>query len=429
MPVTLDEWLEMLENRRPEHQVLFGTDRIAQVLPLLTSGKPVAKKVITVAGTNGKGSTVAFLESMLSQTKLNYGATCSPHLFSYNERIRINGDPVSDELICASFERIEKFRQDTFISFFEFFALASFDIFAQSNLDVVVLEIGLGGRLDAMNVIDPDVAVITTVDFDHQEWLGNTIEEIAAEKAGIIRPEIPVIYGDSPVPTSIQKKISSQQAMPFYRNKHFSAQLRSATWDFHGLDLQMKSRIITDIPVSTLPLTSALCAVEAIIMSGVEISDTAIIEGVANTRLCGRNQNITLTNKRGKKVALRLDVAHNPQATKHLAAILKDNPCKGKRIALVAIKEGKDYASTLSPLLPLIDQWKVSTIDYKSIALSGEILYEWLQNHHKQSTLFPSIEKAVKTSVDTMNSDDELVVLGSFHTVQEVLKVYGLDHF
>lgn len=420
LSLTLDEWLSKLEKRLPEYRMLLGTKRISSVFFRLIGDKKVANKVITVAGTNGKGSTVAFLEHILQSSGLSFGATCSPHLFQYNERIRVNGKPVSDEVICASFSRIEEMRGDTFLSFFEFSALAAFDIFSQLSLDVVVLEIGLGGRLDAMNIIDPDVAVITTVDFDHQQWLGDTIEEIAAEKAGIFRSGKPAIYGESNVPESVRMAAKELGLPLFVRDQQFQAIEEEDSWVFRGVSSSRDTVVLKDLPKTHLPFTSAVCAVQSVSLLGLDIVPEHIRAGLSSAWLYGRNHCLQIANIQGEVVTVRFDVAHNPQAGNNLSNILKSEICRGRRIAFVAMLAEKDFRGTLMPLKGCFDVWHVASVAYTPRALDGVILQQWLADQGIKAQCHPTINHAVVDIFNGLKSGDELVVFGSFHTVEEV---------
>ena len=422
LPATLHAWLEFLEARRPEHEPVPGTERMLQVLPALTGGRKIGRQVVAVAGTNGKGSTVAFLEAMLVAAGVSCGATTSPHLFHYNERIRINCRPVPEEEICRSFTRIEQLRRGVFISYFEFGALAAFDIFAQHSPDVVLLEVGLGGRLDAMNAVDADIGVITTVSLDHQKWLGDTVEVIAGEKAGIYRAGRPAIFGDVPLPASVRDIVSALPAVPYYRDEHFHATYQtSGCWTFSG---QSASSEIKDLPPSHLPFTSAVCAVQAALLLQPSLPHSAIRAGLARANLPGRNQRVMLREPgtdRASGVTVHLDVAHNPQAAMALAGTLQNIPCTGRRIALIAVVADKDFAGILEALTGVTSRWIVTTIGYQLRALDGKLLYDWLAAREYDVCVEPDIPAALANALQQLEPGDELVVAGSFHTVAETV--------
>ena len=422
---SLSTWLAALEERQPEHCMVFGEkalDNFRSVVKDIIGSDVIAKKVITVAGTNGKGSTVAFLENILKNTGLRYGATYSPHLMSYGERIRINGQNAADEEICEAFNQIEKVRSGRHVSFFEFTALAAFYLFAKSNLDIAILEIGMGGRLDAMNVMDPDIAVITTIGLDHQEYLGDTIEKIAYEKAGIIRANKPVIYGDYLVPKSIVFRANALNAIKFFRGEQFHIKGDERCWEFTGKQQDLKS-VHLEMQKTQLPLTSAACAVQtALLLKCDQISHSDIIQGIESTELAGRNQIFSVSISPKKKITVRCDVAHNAQAVHYLTKLLGMHPCKGRRVALVCMLQGKDVKSALSQAIHgIFDCWYISTVSYKQRALPGSCVTAVLNALEEKNVFcFATIPETLDILFGVLNDDDELVVFGSFYTVSEV---------
>ncbi|MCY4177477.1 MAG: Mur ligase family protein, partial [Endozoicomonadaceae bacterium] len=419
----LNQWLTDLENRRPEHDMLLGTDRMKKVLPAVIGTKKIAKKIITITGTNGKGSTVALLEQMLKETGVRYGTTTSPHMFKINERICINGHCASDATICAAFEKIEQKRGDVFLSYFEFIAMTAFDIFAQYDLDVAVLEIGLGGRLDAINAIDPDIAIITTVDLDHQSSLGDTIEQIAAEKAGIYRPGIPALYGDTPIPQSVSKKVQETGAQAFFRNQEFMIKENKDSWIFQGKDYSDNAITLENLPKPSLAFTSAICMVQTALLLGPFVNYQHIIAGLQKTKLFGRNFCKTVTTPTNATVNIRFDIAHNPQAARNFAGILSELPVKGQRIALFAMAQEKDFKQTLEPLIAHFDQWHVATIAYKPRALKGQYIYDWLKNQVSSVICHDTLPEAASVIISQLKTGDELVVFGSHYTVSETFNI------
>ncbi|KKK73791.1 hypothetical protein LCGC14_2890280, partial [marine sediment metagenome] len=297
---SLSEWLSLLEARHPT-EIEFGLDRIGRVaVQLGLSHSMPGKKVITVAGTNGKGSCVAALESILLAAGYRVGSYTSPHFIDYNERICLNGQSVSDQTICAAFERIESVCGDTSLTYFEFGTLAALLIMDQAELDIVVLEVGLGGRLDAVNLIDADIAIVTSLALDHQDWLGDDLNQIAAEKAAISRSGRPLIYGDvTPVPGLLVA----------------AGEIGAQLW-LNGRDFSLSE--VNEASNTSLPQNSVACAVQAVKLLDLRIADTIIEQGLQAVNLLGRFQQIDLEG-----VRLILDVAHNPQATELLAQRLR----------------------------------------------------------------------------------------------------------
>ena len=435
LPQLLNEWLDLLESRHPT-EIEFGLDRIGRVatqlglLPLDPLGshfistkqigakqratKPIAKKVITVAGTNGKGSCVAAIDSILRKAGYRVGTYTSPHLIDYNERICIDGAPVDDESICAAFEKIESARGDTSLSYFEFGTLAAFLVMAEHDLDVAILEVGLGGRLDAVNLIDSDVAVVTSIALDHQDWLGDDLNLIAAEKAAVGREGKPLIYGDeTPIPGLLQT--ANQMKVKLLLNgPDFSL-------DQFGLAFDV-------INETHLPPISIVCALQAAtLLNGLllnsKLSTATMEKGLSEVRLQGRFQQLDVYG-----VKLILDVAHNPQAAGLLADRL--HSLSGQVIAVAGMMKDKDIDGILEPMLPLVKSWyfcdipgqeraeraqNIILLMYNTKLLEGSLISDILVAEEKSPV------SAVKKALAAAKKGDTVVVFGSFFTVGPVL--------
>ena len=266
---TLSDWLAWQETLNPA-EIDLGLDRIRSVANQLHLAPPVGR-VVTIAGTNGKGSTASTIEALLRAGGLRTGLYTSPHLVRYNERVSVAGRPVNDEQLVEAFEAIEAVRGETPLTFFEYGTLAAMLIFSEQECDAWVLEIGLGGRLDAVNLIDPDVSVITTVDLDHQDWLGDTVEAIAAEKAGIMRPHKPVFYGDQPVPEAVKDRASDLGARLYMADSDFHAEQKAAGWDWQGSVTELE-----DLP---LPVTGGTAQIrnQSLALAAVECLDPRLL--------------------------------------------------------------------------------------------------------------------------------------------------------
>ncbi len=421
---SLASWLAFLEARRPEHQMMLGLDRADTVarklLPpdFFTPQRSV--RVITVAGTNGKGSTIAYLSAILKAAGVRAGAWTSPHLLDYNERIRINCEMVSDPAICTAFTRIEELRGDTFLSYYEFGFLAALDIFIQGKVDVILLEVGLGGRLDAVNIVDADASVVTTVDLDHQDWLGGTIELIAREKAGIFRSGRPAICGETQPASTLIDYINEIQAVELRNGTAFSLVQVDGEMLFSGKCEGCQPREIKHLPVPSLPLTSAACALQALVWVFPELTDQQIREGFAKAALAGRCQRMTFTNNRGNRVSVILDVAHNPQAARYLADQVRVFGAD-KTTAVLGMLNDKDMQGVVEPLASSFRHWHVASVSYKARARSGEELSVELARHGQSATCHGSVPQALSTALEQAGEGETLVVLGSFHTVAESL--------
>ena len=451
---TLQDWLSWQETLHPS-EIDLGLERVKQALqtllpPFLEKGhENIPFTVITVAGTNGKGSTVAMLESILDEAGYRVGSYTSPHLLHYNERIKINREPVSEQSLCQAFERVNKARGDISLTYFEFGTLAAIDLFHSCQCDVVVLEVGLGGRLDAVNVLDPDVALITTVDIDHQDWLGSDRNTIALEKAGIYRNDTPAIYGDVNLPESIQKKVV-QQELEFYqfsqdyqfelRSQEFSGthQQGSEQWDWRPIFNNKNVKTRDFVPRYNLPLPQLKGAVQlknaANVIMVLEllkhthpVSQAEIKRGLLNTTLNGRFQVVST------EPLIILDVAHNVQAVQILKLSLEQLAVPGKVHVITGMLKDKEVYKVLSVLEPLIDTWRIIELQSPRAMPAEEIkqlLYD--QNVNEENIhCFADFGQAYQdfSRYNTMAGQMEtLLVFGSFFTVSDALHSLQPEH-
>ena len=411
----LNDWLHWLETTRPETNIELGLTRIHKVLDNARLLKP-APFVITVAGTNGKGSTVALLESILTGAGYTVGAYTSPHIHRFNERIRINEVEVSDQSLCEAFCDIDRQRKDTWLSYFEFAVAVAAYCFKQADVEIAIMEVGLGGRLDATNAIDPDLSIITTVDLDHQDWLGDTIEEIAREKAGIMRPGVPAIYGDSSVPESIIEQAIAVEAPLYRRGLEFDIAVEKTNWSWQGKDWQGVEQRIQKLPVSQLVIDNAATVVQAVKLLPYPVSYDQLSEGIARARLSGRYTKVVVENKNNDPVEVVFDVAHNPQAARKLRERLEQDPVPGKTRALIAMYRDKDYNSVVGILAPIIDEWYVSEFDSpRALAMSD------LKDVVKDCGGSVGDNTPMTDIIDCSSSIDRLLIVGSFQTVSMFL--------
>ncbi|WP_196221315.1 bifunctional folylpolyglutamate synthase/dihydrofolate synthase [Sansalvadorimonas verongulae] len=424
LPDSLSSWLAFLESRRPEHEMELGLERAdrtaRRLLPASFYSDNRSVKVITVAGTNGKGSTVATVAAILKAAGIRAGAWTSPHLQVFNERIRIDGDMVADEAIADSFTRIETLRGDDFLSYFEFGALAALDIFLREKVDVILLEVGLGGRLDAVNIVDADVSIVTTVDLDHQAWLGDTVEKIAYEKAGVFRTDRPAICGEVEPAQSLLNHIKDIEAIEVRNGQAFTADICDETMAFTGRCANGQSRSLTLLPVPSLPLTSVTCALEAVCWLFPEMNEEAIRTGLGNAQLEGRCQKVQAVNGKGEPVTVMLDVAHNPQAARLLKKRIEqfNHP---KSLAVLGMLDDKDLKGVLEPLTGLFSHWYTGTVSYTLRARNSESLANELVVLGEAVTSLTSVPQALQTALEHAEANSTVVVLGSFHTVGESL--------
>lgn len=404
----LNHWLDYLETLHPK-AIDLGLDRARQVACALNLF-PFKPFVITVAGTNGKGSCVALLEAVLHAAGYTVGVYTSPHLFHYNERYRINTAQIDDVQLCAAFAAVETARQQDPLTSFEFATLAALLLFKQ--LDIVILEVGMGGRLDAVNIIDPDIAVITTIALDHVEWLGDTREQIGFEKAGIMRAHRPVVCGDFAPPRSISLQAQQCGAVLYCMQQDFAYQAESNHWSWWSADLRYDA-----LPFPKIELQNAATALKVLelLTPALRVTPTALIQGLTQVCLPGRFQVLHGSTQR------IFDVAHNVAAATWLATQLRLHPCQGKTRAVVAMLNDKDQKGTLAAVLPDIDNWYLAGL---SVARGGPA--EFLGN--ALTTLgvsvfdtYPSVALAYQAALAAAQPGDRVIVFGSFHTVAEAM--------
>ncbi|WP_107852537.1 bifunctional tetrahydrofolate synthase/dihydrofolate synthase [Oceanimonas marisflavi] len=398
---SLADWLTMLEGLNIAH-IELGLERMQRVagkLGLLS----LPSYVITVGGTNGKGTTCALLEAMLRAGGHSVGVYSSPHLLDYRERVRINGDFPAEQAFCDAFAAVEAARGDIALTYFEFGTLAALWLFRDAHPDVVLLEVGLGGRLDATNVVDSDQAVITTIALDHTDWLGSDREAIGFEKAGILRPGKPAVCGDPEPPASIAAQAGRLGTPVAFSGKDFHWQQQGDTWSFEGAGLALAG-----LPVPGLPLMNAATALATLAASPFALSADAIATGLREAKLAGRLQQLAPN--------LWVDVAHNPESAAYLASRLQANAGQGAIHAVVGMLKDKDIAATLAPLLPLVDHWYPASLGGPRGA-EGSVLAGLLDcNRH-----FGSVTEALPVARAACTEGDRVIVFGSFFTVAEAL--------
>lgn len=406
----LAAWLCYIECLHSQPREL-RLDRIAPVAKRLDLLK-LAPTVFTVAGTNGKGTTCCILEAILLAEGLRVGVYNSPHLLRYTERVRIQGQELSEEAHCQAFACIEAGRGDTSLTYFEFATLAAFQLFKQAKLDVVILEVGLGGRLDATNVVDPDVAVITSIALDHTEDLGTDRESIGREKAGIFRSGKPAIVGEPDMPRTIAE-VAHQLGTPLYcHGDAWMFERHNDVWYWQCGDSKL-----TSLPMPDIPLQNAATALAVLHYSSLTISEISIRQGLLNAKLPGRFQIIS------QQPLLILDVAHNPHAAGYLASCLVKLPqSEGKVRAVIGMLADKDIPGTLACLSAQIDEWYCASLDVPRGA-SAQLLANYLvtSEHLTAVRQFDDVETAWRKAMQDAQRQDVVVVCGSFHTVAPVM--------
>jgi dihydrofolate synthase / folylpolyglutamate synthase len=415
---SLAQWLERLETLHPNPMDL-GLERVsavAQALQLL----PVAAPVVTVAGTNGKGSTVAVLEAIVTEIGLLAGVFTSPHLLRFNERIRVGAQEATDDEIISAFEAIDSARGEISLTYFEFAALAALLVFRSRGVQVLILEVGLGGRLDAVNMVDPTVAVITSIDLDHQAWLGGTRGSIAREKAGILRAGRAVVIADpSPPPELLQCAAEAGAAPVLCLGRDFTAQPRGNLWRGSLRTARGGQRALPEQTAGALLPANICAALQAALLLGQDFSDAQLGSALAAARPRGRRESQGIAG-----LEYVFDVAHNPAAINKLVEYLDVTYCKGRNIALFSVMSDKDIHGMIKAASGCFDAWFVAEQPANPRAAVAADVAAILAEHRQPAiTISASPGQALERARAAMDSGDRLVVFGSFHTVGEVLRL------
>ena len=402
----LAAWLYYLE-RLHTQAIDLGLTRVARVAGTLDLLKP-APFVFTVAGTNGKGTTCRTLETLLMAAGYRVGVYSSPHLLRYTERVRIQGDELPEAAHSASFAAIEAGRGDTSLTYFEFSTLSALQLFKQAALDVVILEVGLGGRLDATNIVDADVAVITSIALDHTDWLGPDRESIGREKAGVFRSAKPAVVGEPEMPQSIAAvaQETGAQLLQLGRDWHWQPQEQGWRFSFGETTLQ-------NLPLPQVPLPNAATALAALSASGLQVSEAVIRQHLDKALLPGRFQTVA------QRPRVILDVAHNPHAAGYLAGRLAQLPKTGQVRAVVGMLHDKDIAGTLACLAPQIDSWYLAPLEGPRGASAAELMSAL---NSDRACAFASVAEAWQAAMHQADEQDIVLVCGSFHTVAQVME-------
>ena len=413
-PTTLSEWLDHAE-RLHARPIDMGLDRVARVRDKL--GLALTAPVITVGGTNGKGSTCAMLESMLQAAGYRVGLYTSPHLLAYNERVRVDGVPVADGRLAAAFARVDQLRDDVSLTYFEFGTLAAWEIFATEPLDVLVLEVGLGGRLDAVNVFDADCAIVTSIGIDHVEYLGPTRESIALEKAGIFRAGRAAICGDPQPPETLLAHAASIGADLQLLGRDFGFEGGKQQWRYWGRR-GVRAGLAPPALRGARQLANASVALTALdaIRERIPVSMQAVREGLARVELPGRFQVMP------GLPSVVLDVAHNRQAAEALAQNLADQGFFANTRAVIGMLADKDREGVCAALQDRIDEWHAADLPGPRAASAAQ-LAEAIKKSAARGTVFmhASPRAAYAAARERTNENDRIVVFGSFLTVADIL--------
>lgn len=434
MPKSLTEWLHHLEALHPVG-IDLGLERVSHVakrMGLLDS--PIARRVVIVAGTNGKGSTLAIMDAVAQAHGQRVGAYSSPHLLRYNERVRINGQEAEDQHLADGFERVEQARlqaPEISLTYFEAGTLCALWCLANANLDLAVLEVGLGGRLDAVNIIDADVAVVTTIAQDHASFLGTDISQIGLEKAGVFRPLRPAVLGSQALPSSVADTAIALAA-PVYRlgvafshstgnsagnstgNSTGNSADRGSSklWCWHGLAASGDTVSIDALPDPGLPIDNAATALQALAMTGLALIPKATQAALASVKLPGRMQWI------GQWC---LDVGHNPHAAAYLADRLPAPPEGGRQWALIGMLNDKDADGVIAALAPRISDWVCVTLEGERGRPAAELAECITAQGGRVHYCADSPDAGVDALAPLLNAQDRILATGSFFTVAALL--------
>ncbi|MDT0499454.1 MULTISPECIES: bifunctional tetrahydrofolate synthase/dihydrofolate synthase [unclassified Halomonas] len=428
LPTTLDAWLARLEAAHPVG-IDLGLERVAEVarrLHLLDG--PLARRVITVAGTNGKGSTVAMLEALARAHGLTTATYTSPHLVRYNERLRLDGEEADDATLTAGFEAVEQARQAggaISLTYFEVGTLGALWAISRRPPDLAILEVGLGGRLDAVNIIDPDVAVVTTVAQDHAAFLGTDLEQIGREKAGIMRTGRPAVLGSRTLPASVRETADRIGAPIHALGESFVREGEGDGWCWRGVPVGLPAgsdpggsgsdpaAFLSDLPDPGLPLDNAATALQALGLADVPLEPGACRQALASVRLPGRMQ------WWGRWC---LDVGHNPHAATYLARRLQARPCGGRTLVLLAMLGDKDADGVIAALAPVVDGWVPASLEGDRARSAYELAERLAAQGESVLHRALSPGEAVEWLSTRLGDEDRVLVCGSFLTVGEVLQ-------
>ena len=418
--LSLEAWLARLEQLHPS-AIDLGLDRVQRVSVAL--GLNPDFPIITVGGTNGKGSTCAYLEAMLQAAGYKTGLYTSPHLLRYNERVRMAGAESNDADLVSAFERIDAARGETSLTYYEFGTLGAMLQFIDAEVDVAILEVGLGGRLDAVNIFDADAAIVTSVDLDHQHYLGDSRELIGFEKAGIYRALRPAVCADPNPPASLITHIGKLGADGWLLGKDFHWEPTSERWVYRGRDW-----LLSDLPLpvmggahQTRNAAGAIAVLEAL-RNRLPVDAQAIAQGLRHACVAGRFQRI------GQHPEIVLDVAHNPEAARALAATLTAYPVAGRTWGVIGVLADKDIAGVITALSTQFDGWFVCTPDSPR-ALAASALADTLRQQVSDAHVTQCDDPAAALEMAKKQAavDDRIVAFGSFYTVAAVLN-YARSH-
>lgn len=407
------QWLGYIEALHPK-SIAMGLERVCEVALRLNLAPSFP--IITVAGTNGKGSTCAMLSAIYAKAGYQVGCYTSPHLIEYNERVRVNNINISNDDLCKAFVAVENARQDVALTYFEMGTLACMWHFCQLSLDIVILEVGLGGRLDAVNVFEPSCAIVTSIDLDHTEYLGDTREKIAFEKAGIYRQNKLAICGDIDPPQTLIDHAYKIGADLQLINRDFKLIKNTASWQYSDTIINITLPQLA--MAGAFQLNNAACAVKAVqsLQNLLPVSQACISQALHHVQLIGRFYQINVNP------TIIVDVAHNPHAAISLAHNLANTPCTGNTHAVFAMLADKDILGVVKALLPQIHTWHVAPISNMRGAKVDILVNILLKSVQKKDIhTYTDVTLAVQGACKMVGNNDRIIVFGSFYTVADAI--------
>lgn len=416
---TVHEWLTWQASLHPS-EIELGLERIAPVYKNLVHSRPFT---ITVAGTNGKGSSVAFLEAILIAAGYRVGSYTSPHLIHYNERIRLQGNDVSNNNLCDAFARVDDARKRTSLSYFEFGTLTALTIFSRSNLDIQILEVGLGGRLDAVNIVDADISMITSIGIDHTDWLGDTREQIGLEKAGVFRPEKPTISGEPNLPDTVLHRAQSICADLKILGVDFNYRVEKERWSWWS-DNSRFDGLPHPLLLGEWQFRNAAAVLSAIeqMVSYFPVSEEAIREGLVSAKIPGRLQWLD------RNRSILLDVAHNLESTQALVSFLEKRASKGKVFAVFSIMADKDIEQILLSMKTVVSKWLWVPLDFERAADKARIEKAFVCCQMVQPVSgFHNLAEGLTAAQKEASDEDCIVIFGSFYLAAQALTLFKED--
>jgi len=421
MPKTIEAWLEYIQGLHAR-EIDLSLERVREVYNKLRP-QGLDFKVVTVAGTNGKGSTCEILASIYRSADFKTGKYTSPHVLSYNERFEINRKQVSDVKLMEVMSRVESARAQIGLTFFEFGTLVAIELFADQRVDVAIMEVGLGGRLDAVNILDADVAVISSISIDHVDWLGNNINEIALEKIAITRPNHPCVVSLRNPPQVLLQYCNDNNVPVSQLGVDYDFNIRTKEWFWFGLEKKIESLQLPfrQSGVQLENATSAIMAVQ-LMQKKLFVDEEKIRQGIEKARLIARRQIVS------KQPTIIVDVAHNQASISELVTFINDVPIEGKIYAICGMLKDKQIDVSLAPMLDLVDEWNFVTI-HSSRGSRADDIESILDNLSSNLVSFchQQAQDAYNQVTDKLKCEDVLLVFGSFFIVSDIMQLLKID--